>query len=487
MKNLSPFLLTAILLLPFAAGPGWAFAQNPGSLDLSFDPGVGANSLVYATAIQSDGKIVIGGTFSFYNGTPRNCIARLNEDGSLDASFAPDAGVNDDAHTIAIQSDGRILIGGLLTTYNGNIARLNADGTLDATFDPGAGADWGVGVTAIQGNGRIVIGGLFSSYNGTPRNRIARLNEDGTLDTTFDPGTGAVGGIYPDISGMAIQGDERIIIGGNFTSYNGTPRNRIARLNPDGTLDATFVPDAGLGGTNAAIYAMAIQSDGRIVIGGQFTSYNGTPRNCIARLNVDGSLDATFDPGAGAAGGTPSYLSAIAIQSDGRIVIGGLFNSYNGTPRNSIARVNSDGSLDVTFEPGAGADNTLWSATFQNDGRIIIGGNFTSYNGTSRNRIARLDCEGTVGIEDIASTEFSIFPNPASSSVSVVMPEQLGRTELVLRNSLGQEVLRSTVTIGPNEVPLSGLAPGVYAVQVNSPSLREAGSAVQRTQCLVIE
>jgi len=233
-------------------------AQSPGDIDLSFNPGTGANSNIFTTVIQSDGKIIIGGDFTTYNGTTINRIARLNTDGTLDNTFTVGIGTNRSVYTSAIQSDGRIIIGGSFDTINGtaknHIARLNADGTLDGTFTVGTGANGSIQATTIQSDGRIIIGGSFDTINGTAKNHIARLNADGTLDGTFTVGTGA----NSDIQATAIQSDGRIIIGGDFTSYNGTAINRIARLNINGTLDSTFTVGTG---ANYIVMANAIQSD----------------------------------------------------------------------------------------------------------------------------------------------------------------------------------------------------------------------------------
>ena len=361
-----------------------------GTLDTTFNPGAGANGSVYTTAIQSDGKIIIGGDFTSFNGTAINRIARLNTDGTLDTTFNIGTGANNIVRTITIQSDGKIMIGGQFTSYNdttiNRIARLNADGTLDTTFNTGTGVSNNtVATTAIQSDGKIIIGGYFTSYNGTARNNIARLNADGTLDTTFNPGTGTSSYVFS----IAMQSDGKIIIGGSFSSYNGTLRNRIARLNADGTLDTTF--NQGNSETDD-IYTTAIQSDGKIMIGGFFTSFNGIDRDRIARLNADGTLDTTFNPGAGA----NSSVETIAIQSDGKTIIGGGFSTYNGTARGKIARLNADGTLYGTFDLGTGANGTVHTTIIQTDGKIIIGGEFTSYNGIARNHIARLNTDGTL-------------------------------------------------------------------------------------------
>ncbi|MCA3067815.1 MAG: delta-60 repeat domain-containing protein, partial [Rhodocyclaceae bacterium] len=231
-------------------------AQTPGALDTSFNPtdvgfgsGAGANFPVLTLALQPDGKVLIGGSFTTYNGTSRNSIARLNADGTLDNTFNPGTGANSEVYSLALQPDGKVLIGGSFTTYNGTsrnyIARLNADGTLDNTFNPGTGANSRVRTLALQPDGKVIIGGRFTTYNGTSRDYIARLNADGTLDNTFNPGTGA----NDQVQTLALQPDGKVIIGGDFTSYNGTSRNRIARLNADGTLDNTFNPGTGANST----------------------------------------------------------------------------------------------------------------------------------------------------------------------------------------------------------------------------------------------
>jgi uncharacterized delta-60 repeat protein len=255
------------------------------------------------------------------------------------------------------------------------------------TYDSSAymGAESSVYAAEVSSDEKIFIGGDFTMYNDTSINRIARINPDGSLDTSFDPGTGADGRIYA----MEMQSDGKIIIGGSFTSYNGTSINRIARINPDGSLDTGFDPGSGV---DKDIHAMEMQSDGKIVIGGYFTSYNGTSINKIARINPDGSLDTFFDPGTGAS----SYVRSIKIQTDDKIMIGGSFTSYNGTSTNRIARINPDGSLDANFDSGSGASSTVRSINVRPDEKILIGGYFTTYNDISRDRIARINPDGTL-------------------------------------------------------------------------------------------
>ena len=417
--------------------------NTDGSLDTSFDPGAGANKWVWSTSIQDDGKIIIGGDFTSFNGISRNRIARLNTNGTLDTSFNPGTGANNWVLTTSIQSDGKVIIGGDFTSINGTgrnrTARLNTNGSLDTSFNPGTGANGSVRIICLQNDGRILIGGLFTSFNGTHRNKIARLNINGSLDTSFDVGQSGesfmgvsaisiqddgkiiVGGVLfnyqhhgqntslarlhmngtmdtsfnPEIFwagtpwAISIQNDGKIIIAGGILSYTGMTRNHVFRLHSDGSLDISFNPGTGVSGP---VYSTSIQDDGKIIIGGWFDSYNGIRRNNVARLNPNGSLDTSFNPGTGASG----YIRAISIQSDGKIIVGGDFTNYNGTSRNRIARLNNDGSLDTSFDPGSGANASVRAISIQSDGKIIIGGSFTSFNGMAINRIARLNTDGSL-------------------------------------------------------------------------------------------
>jgi uncharacterized delta-60 repeat protein len=356
-----------------------------GSLDTDFAAGAGANSFVYAVAAQSDGKILIGGNFSAYNGTSRGYIARLLTDGSLDTGFATGAGANGFVYAVAVQSDGKIIIGGNFNTYDGTsrvrVARLLTDGSLDTGFATGVGANGVVYSVAVQSDGKIIIGGNFNTYNGTSRGYVARLNTNGTLDNGFAPGAGANGVVYS----VAVQSDGNVLIGGSFTTYNGTSRGHVARLNTDGSLDIGFA--TGVGAMGSGVNAVAVQSDGNVLIGGIFPTYNGISRGCVARLLTDGSLDTGFATGAGAG----NQVSSVAVQSDGKILIGGTFTTYDGTSRGYVARLLTDGSLDTGFlATGAGTNTYVNSAAVQSDGKIIIGGQFTTYNGTSRGYLARV-------------------------------------------------------------------------------------------------
>ena len=383
-------LLAALLVaVPAAAQP-----VPEGTPDPAFATGTGFDNAVRAIEVQGDGRILVAGTFTTYDGEPVGRVARLHPDGSLDTTFNPGgSGANAIVNEFAIQPDGKLLIAGNFTAYNGqtlgSIARLNPDGTLDTAF--GAGGSGAVGQIldiTLGTDGKIVISGLFSAYDGTPIGRIARLHPDGSLDTTFNPGgTGADDTVHTGV----LRPDGKILIGGGFSSYNGEAVGAIARLHPDGSLDTSFELDGT--GPSGSVFTIAVQPDGRIILGGNFNVAGGASAN-VARLHPDGGLDTSFDTGTGAGAG----VLDLAVQSDGRIVITGNLTSYNGTPVGRIARVEPDGRLDTSFNTGgSGASVTVWTSALQPDGRLVIGGAFTTYNGSGHGRIARLDADLVAG------------------------------------------------------------------------------------------
>lgn len=366
--------------------------------DETFNIGGGFNNTVYTTAIQTDGKIVCGGGFTQFDGAEKLSIARLNSDGALDDTFSVGTGFDSVVRATAIQSDGKIICSGEFSTYKENliaygIARLDNSGSLDTTFNTNAGTGFdnkSIYAIAIQSDGKIVCGGnSLSNFNGTAVNGIFRLNTDGTLDTTFNVG----GSGFLDktrVKSIAIQADGKIICGGAFgeygtQTYNGTSiANDIVRLNTDGTLDTTFNTNAGTGFNNKYVASTAIQSDGKILCGGDFIDFNGNTANYIARLNVDGTYDPTFNQGTGFDSGVQTILLDTADNS----FIGGDFTLYNGTTSNNIIRLDNSGSILNTFN--SGFNGAVYTISQQSDGKIVVGGNFTAYGGYSNYCTTRL-------------------------------------------------------------------------------------------------
>ena len=421
-------------------GPG------PGTVDALNLNIVGTQ--VYASAVQPDGKTIIGGVFGSVLGQARNNIARLNADGTLDVGFNP--GANALVYSIAVQADGQILLGGSFTSVGGsprnNIARVAANGTLDAGFNPNANSS--VESIAVQADGQILLGGEFTTIAGSARSRIARVAANGTLDAGFNPD--ANGFVYS----IAVQADGQILLGGNFTTVGGSPRNRIARLAANGTLDAGFDPNPN---PISAVYSIAVQADGQILLGGNFTTVGGSPRNSIARLAADGTLDAGFNPNAN------NDVFNITVQADGQILLGGGFTTVGGSPRNSIARVAANGTLDAGFNPGA--NNRVYSIALQANGQILLGGDFTTVGVSPRNVFARL------------------LNDPATQSLSAVDTTQVLWTRGGSAPDVSQTTFELSTNGGVSYTPLGGTATRVGSTanwQLSGLSLPASGQVRAR-------
>jgi uncharacterized delta-60 repeat protein len=312
----------------------------------------------------------------------------------LDNSFNIGTGFNSNVISTSTQSDNKVIVGGSFNSYNGYssncLIRINSNGTIDNSFNIGTGysiSGQSVNVTAsaIQSDGKIIIVGNFDTYNGVTINRITRLNPNGSLDGTFNVGSGFNG----QPRSIQIQADGKILIGGIFSQYNGVTVNNVVRLNSNGSIDNSFTTGSGLDG---AVRSINLQNDGKIILAGFFTNFNGSPRNKIVRLNVDGTIDLTFDPLSGPNGDV--YCSK--ILNNGKIIIGGAFSSVNGILANNIACLNNNGTLDNNFVSGVGFNSMVNAIDICNNGKIIAGGLFTSYNGNSRGYIARLNVDGSI-------------------------------------------------------------------------------------------
>jgi len=416
-----------------------------GSVDLTFDPGQGALSEVYALRNTSSARVLVGGAFTAFNGVPRGGIARLNSNGSLDPSFASGTGIDlGRINTVVERFDGRIYVGGTFTQFDGVerkcVARLLANGTVDPAYGGATGPDLSTTTTVHalveQPDGSLLVGGQFTSVGGTPKPYLAKfsntgtldpaypigsgpngivysmllrpdgkaliggafphfgertalgytlLNTDGSMDLAFDPGSGCNGG---SITKLVVQPNERIIALGSFAGYNGAKRPNLLRLLPNGTLDNSFMPGLPSNGTMAS---MALAPDGKVLVAGAFTAFAGHTTAKVARLNSNGSVDASFT-----VSGINNSVVGITVQSDGKVLIGGSFTTVQGVPRNRIARLLANGSLDISFDPGTGPDNLVYDVQLTADGKVVLVGNFTAINGVSRNRVARLNADGSV-------------------------------------------------------------------------------------------
>jgi uncharacterized delta-60 repeat protein len=374
--------------------------NSDGTMDTSFttNTGTGLNNIGRSIAVQSDGKIIVGGFFTTFNGTAVNRIARLNSDGTLDTSFISNigTGANSGVLSIAFQSDGKILLGGSFTTLNGStvnrIVRLNSDGTMDTSFTTNTGTAFNstVNCIAVQSDGKIIVGGLFTTFNETTVNRIVRLNSDGTRDTDFS--TNLQNGFNSDVNSIIINSDGKIFIAGAFAYVNGKIANCIIKLNSNGTKDNETLTSSGFDSTP---WCIKLDSDDKILVGGDFTTFNETPLNYLCRLNAKGTVDQDFTDSIGT--GFNSGVEQIDVQNDGKIIAIGYFSEFNGTTVNTVARINTNGTLDTAFATniGSGHNDYVNTVTIQPDGKILIGGYFTTFNGATVNYIVRLNSDGT--------------------------------------------------------------------------------------------
>jgi len=320
--------------------------------------------------------------------------------GTIDFSFNTGIGPDTSVFATATQPDGRIIIAGTFDNYNGTprsgIARVNTDGTLDTSFDPGTGLPLSTNniyCLALQPDGKVMIGGNFANFNGTPRKNIARLNADGSVDISFDPGTGA----NSDVISISLQSTGKIIAAGLFTTFNATAKKGVLRLNPDGTIDTSFLSGPGV---NSYVWTTSVLPDDRIYIGGGFTAYNNISCGHFNRLNADGSPDPTFSQ----TRYTNNTILTHTVQPDGKIVIGGYFTTYDpGTPTR-LARINNDGTFDPTFNVGTGLNDYPLTIVAQPNGKILVGGAFVTYNGTTVNRLVRLNSDATIDASFISPT-----------------------------------------------------------------------------------
>lgn len=424
-------MLRTYILLACLFVSNLAFADI-GDLDSAFNPG--ADDDVLDIAIQSDGKILVAGYFGTIAGGNQALIARLNADGTLDTSFAPEVtgSGTPNVNSIAIQSDGKILIGGDFDTVNGqtheSLARLNSDGTIDSSLTTDMGGE--VYAMALQADGKILVGGNFTTVNSTSKVAFARLlSTDGSLDNTF--ATSLDGTVYA----IAQEGDGDIVIGGNFQNVNSTARNRAARLDSDGNLDTSFNPDS-----NSTVRSIAVQSDGKVLLAGAFTTISSEARTGIARINADGTFDSSFNVYVSAGG--PSFdIFSVATQADGKILLGGTFTYLDSDSRSRIGRLNADLTLDTEFDQGVnvGAAKII----VQDDGRVLVGGYFSQTTNpvVSRAKIARF--EGGV-------------PNAAPSGVSATAAES---SATVNWSTVIGEITSYTATASPGGAFCSATSP----------------------------
>lgn len=342
----------------------------PGDAELGFpnvelvNPGMDVN--VNSTVRQPDGKIIMGGQWHTVSGTVWSGITRLNTDGTRDLTFQ--SNVSGNVTGMALQPDGKLLIwGGFASvrspgppyseTLRNGIARLNSDGSLDTTFEvtfPGFATIY---AAAVQADGKIVFSGYFTQVNGVARTGLARVSSTGVLDAAFNPVLAQT-----FCYGLLVQPDQQIMIWGSFGAVGGVTRNGPARLTSTGALDTTF--DA-VGQSN--VRALLRQADGQYIL---CCGPNQQPGRLVRRVSATGVADASYAPLFDTTGG--NVVDNATLQADGKVIVGGQFSTINGTARNGVARLNADGTLDTSFV--VTGTTRVQSVMLQDDGRVLIGG-----------------------------------------------------------------------------------------------------------------
>jgi uncharacterized delta-60 repeat protein len=386
-------------------------------------------------------------------------LAQAQLPGTVDPSFNPGtelltSGTFVDINAVAVQSDGKVLVA--TSPYEEEaqditLVRLNADGTLDSTFNATVSGGSYIEAIALESNGHIVIGGDFTSVDGTARNFIAVLNPDGTLDTGFDPGAGA----NSDVTNILVQSSGNIVITGDFTAFAGVSTNYIARVTPAGGLDTNFQSGSGFAQYNS-VNALASLPNGQLLLGGSLTSYgsSNTAVGDIVRLNSDGSLDTSFT-----ADSTLENVYYLSPQSTGEVVADGYLQDND-----EIFRLNTDGSLDQTFPM---IPDTFAQVLVEPNDQILLGGQFYYVDGVALSGIARLDANGAVDMDF----------NPGSGANGQVEGIVLGPNN---------EVFVAGIFNGISNTPRDQLAllyagnpPGTVQFSASTYSVNESGASVQ--------
>ena len=384
-------------------------------LDASFSPALLAYSGTIETAIkQPDGKVLISGSFHLLGGQASARVARLNADGTPDLAFRAQIGSGPDGpiSALALQADGKIVLGAEqgLRYFNGqpaqSLVRLNPDGSRDLSFGTG-GTQWAngfLGAVAVQADGRILVGGAASgTFNGQPTKGLLRLLPSGAPDASFNIGAGvSLGGSGGFVRRLLVQPDGAILAGGQFDTFDGQARPLLVRLLPSGSVDASFASLAPATSNYAYLGDIARQPDGKLVLGGTDVMGAGSTAVNLVRLLPNGTPDPTFSPNPY----NGDLVTAVRVQADGSLLVGGGFTVFKGAARGNLARLSSTGALDAAFATGGGADGLVLALVELNNGQYLAGGGISAFDGQPANSLVRLSSAGQLDAGYAAPLDF---------------------------------------------------------------------------------
>ena len=373
--------------------------------DGRLDPDFGSTALrvervgtVNAILMPRGGGILVGGEFERANDVAAVGLARFDGAGRFDGGFAAGLGADSRVSALAEQADGRLLVAGRFDTVQGegrhNLARLAADGRLDPEFDPGDGPDGELYCVVVQPDGAVVVSGDFEMFDNEPASRLARLDATGAVDLAFLPDLHASVDT-PDVYGIVVEPEGRLVIGGYFDAVNRVPRVGLARLEADGSTDRSFGDTLRIGGDLPLVTSVARDALGRYVLAGTFTSVNGEARGGVARLFANGALDPGFDPGDGATGVDLPVVNALALGADNELLLAGEFTAFDEEARLNFALVEANGEPDDALKPRGCTDWWMQALAVEPDGDVLVGGPFTTIDGVPRQGLARFRRVGT--------------------------------------------------------------------------------------------
>ena len=439
---------------------------STGSFDTAYQPKVQATSSVQAVARQNDGTLLVGGYFTEWSGQPVHRVVHLSATGGLDATFSSQTGVlPGGVNSLVVQPDSRVLLGTSV-----GVQRLAASGAPDASFSSGLGAAY-ITKLALQPDSKVLAGGSFTVYqaNGTTGPPLVRLTSTGALDPTFAAAPTATAGTLAYVSALLLQPDGRVVAAGlhvNFTT-SGNTNFYVARYESTGAQDASFAPQVATGGTAyySTIYALDRQADGKLLVGGDFTQLGATTRPGFARLTTTGSVDATFVPSSQFSG----IVDAVAVQPNGRVLLGGQFTPAGSSAGANFTRVLTTGQPDASFTPTATPQGPVYVLLVHPDGAIVLAGNFTTINNLPQLAIARVTAPNVLAVAAPAATaaRLGAWPVPAHELLHVA-PDPTAQPQLAeLLDAMGRPVRRQPLA-GATEValPTAGLPAGLYVLRI---------------------
>lgn len=356
-----------------------------------------ANDWVNSSVLLSDGSIVVGGLFTSLYGFSINRLTMIAGETYDEANFrsALGTGFNLGVNSLAVQADDKIIVGGVFTSLNGvsrpYLTRLLPTGMEDGDFltNIGTGPDATVSGVFVLSDGKILVGGNFTSFNGTSCSKMVCLNANGTINTAFMTNLGT--GFSSNVICFAEQADGKILVGGHFWSLNGTTCNRLVRLTSTGTIDTTFLTNLGTG-FDSTVFTLAIINPvdagaNQIAVGGNFDHFNGVDRAKFTVLNHNGTEADGWIDNLGT--GFNNWVNAIVVQTDDKIVVGGAFTTLDGTATLRMARFLADGTVDRTYSE---LNDSVTTMTYQPaDAKIVVGGQFTLYGAVARGYLLRLE------------------------------------------------------------------------------------------------